>query len=71
MKAEATVLLRFRAKTMQEAGVLLDDVLRRASERDDVEVVRIELSAPPGERAVTLPPVTSQGRHAPTPNGTE
>jgi hypothetical protein len=70
MKAEATVVVRFRAKTMQEAGALLDDVLQRANERDDVDVARVELSTPPGEGVVTLPPVTSvAGRSAPSANG--
>jgi len=32
-KVQATVLLSFQAKTFEEAGALLDDVLARARER--------------------------------------
>jgi len=59
MKAQATVVLTFQAKTLAEAGAVLDDVLGRARERDDVDVGRVELCCPPGERAVTLPPVAT------------
>src|SRR4051812_12036613 len=37
MKAQATVVLTFQAKTLAEAGAGLDDVLGRARERDDVD----------------------------------
>jgi hypothetical protein len=57
MKMQATVLLSFQAKTLAEAGSLLDDVLRRAHEREDVDVGRVEFATPPGDRVVTLPPV--------------
>ena len=59
MKAQATVVLTFQAKTLAEAGAVLDDVLGRARERDDVDVGRIELCCPPGDRIVTLPPVAT------------
>jgi hypothetical protein len=59
MKVQATVLLAFQAKSLAEAGAVLDDVLTRARERDDVDVGRVELLSPPGDRAVTLPPVTA------------
>lgn len=57
MKVQTTVLLTFQAKTLAEAGAVLDDVLTRARERGDVDVGRVELASPPGDRAVTLPPV--------------
>jgi hypothetical protein len=59
MKVQATVLLAFQAKSLAEAGAVLDDVLARARERDDVDVGRVELLSPPGDRAVTLPPVSA------------
>ena len=59
MKVQATVLLAFQAKSLAEAGAVLDDVLARARERDDVDVGRVELLSPPSDRAVTLPPVSA------------
>jgi transposase-like protein len=62
MKVQATVVRTFQAKSLAEAGAVLDDVLARARERDDVDVGRVEILSPPGDRAVTLPPV-SPTRH--------
>jgi hypothetical protein len=59
MKVQATVVLSFQAKTLGEAGDLMDDVLGRARERDDVDIASVELASPPGDRAVTLPPVSA------------
>jgi hypothetical protein len=59
MKVHATVLIGFQAKTLAEAGALLDDVLARARERDDVDVGRVELASPPSDGVVTLPPITA------------
>jgi hypothetical protein len=70
MKVQATVLLAFQAKSLAEAGAVLDDVLVRARDRDDVDVGRVELLSPPGDRAVTLPPVSAPlgyQPHAPPP----
>jgi hypothetical protein len=44
MKVQATVLLTFQAKSLAEAGAVLDDVLTRARERDDVDVGRVEVA---------------------------
>jgi hypothetical protein len=71
MKVQATVLLAFQAKSLAEAGAVLDDVLGRARERDDVDVGRVELLSPPGDRAVTLPPVSAPvgyASHVPPPS---
>jgi hypothetical protein len=68
MKVQATVLLNFQAKTLAEAGAVLDDVLARAHQRNDVDVGGVELVSPPGDRGVTLPPVAAPatpGRHTP------
>jgi hypothetical protein len=72
MKAQATVVLTFQAKTLAEAGAVLDDVLGRARERDDVDIGRIELCCPPGDRIVTLPPVATPAAyttHIPSSSG--
>jgi hypothetical protein len=65
MKVQATVLLTFQAKSLAEAGAVLDDVLTRARERDDVDVGRVEVASPPADRAVTLPPVPAAAGYAP------
>jgi hypothetical protein len=65
MKVRATVLLNFPAKSLAEAGAVLDDVLGRARERDDVDVGRVELLSPPVDQPVTLPPVSAPLGYAP------
>jgi hypothetical protein len=65
MKVQASVVLRFQAKTLTEAGAVLDDVLARARAREDVDVAAVELTSPPGDRLVTLPPVPGPGHAAP------
>jgi hypothetical protein len=68
MRVQATVVLNFQAKTLAEAGAVLDDVLARARERDDVDVGHVEYVSPPGDRSVTLPPISAPAdhhRHAP------
>jgi hypothetical protein len=74
MKVQATVLFTFQARSLGEAGAVLDDVLTRARERDDVDVGRVEVASPPADRAVTLPPVSAPPGYAPqvpprTPSG--
>jgi hypothetical protein len=59
MKVQATVLLNFQAKTLAEAGAVLDDVLARARQRNDVDVGGVEFVSPPGDRGVTLPPISA------------
>jgi hypothetical protein len=59
MKVQATVLLAFQAKSLAQAGAVLDDVLATAREREDVDVGGVELLSPPGDRAVTLPSVSA------------
>jgi hypothetical protein len=65
MKVQATLVLTFQAKSLAQAGAVLDDVLARARERDDVDVGRVEVASPPGDRAVTLPPLPAAGGYAP------
>jgi hypothetical protein len=46
MKVQATALLTVQAKSLAEAGALLDDVLARARERDHIDVGRVEVASP-------------------------
>jgi hypothetical protein len=55
MKLQATVVISYRADSFSDAGDALDDVLRRAHERDDVEIDSIHLSTPAGAGPVSLP----------------
>ena len=69
MKVQATVVLAFQAKTLADAGAVIDEVLARARERDDVGVEGVELVSPPGEHLVTLPapaPASGFGRSIPS-----
>jgi hypothetical protein len=65
MKVQARVVLSFQAKTLTEAGAVLDDVLARAREREDVDVAAVDLTSPPGDRLVTLPPIPGATHAAP------
>lgn len=65
MKVQASVVLTFQARTLTEAGAVLDDVLARARDRDDVDVAAVELASPPGDRPVSLPPVHGAGQVTP------
>ena len=65
MKLQASVLLTFQAKSLAGAGAVLDEVLARAREREDVELGRVELATPPGDRPVTLPPISPAAGYAP------
>jgi hypothetical protein len=55
MKLQATVVISYRADSFGDAGDALDDVLRRARERDDVEIDSIQLSTPASAGPVSLP----------------
>ena len=65
MRVQASVVLAFQAKTLTDAGAVLDDVLTRAREREDVDVAAVELASPPGDRPVTLPSVVRAAQAAP------
>src|SRR4051794_33903935 len=55
MKLQATIVISYRADSFADAGGALDDVLRRARERDDVEIESIQLSTPSSAGPVSLP----------------
>ena len=61
MKVQASIVLSFQAKTLTGAGAVLDDVLARARDREDVDLAAVELISPPGDRQVTLPPIAASG----------
>jgi hypothetical protein len=69
MKVQATVALSFQAASLAAAGTVLDDVLARARERDDVDVSRVEVVSPPADRPVMLPglPAAPTGFAPPAP----
>jgi hypothetical protein len=65
MKVQATVVIKLQAGTLAEVGSVLDDVLERAHERDDVDVGQVTLTTPPAATPVTLPPVATPGDFPP------
>ena len=65
MKVQATVVFSFQAKTLTEGGAVLDDVLGRAYTREGVEVSGVQLTTPPGDHLVTLPPLAASRGSAP------
>lgn len=65
MKVEATVVFRLQANSLGETGAVLDDVLGRARQRDDVEVEQVNVMTPPGATPVSLPAVSTPGEYPP------
>ncbi|MGH2984244.1 MAG: hypothetical protein ACRDK5_08330 [Solirubrobacterales bacterium] len=66
MKVEATVVFRLQASSLAETGAVLDDILGRAQERDDVEVGQVNVITPPGATPVSLPAVSTPGEYPPS-----
>jgi hypothetical protein len=74
MKLQATIVISYRADSFGDAGDALDDVLRRARERDDVEIDSIQVGTPASTGPVSLPyvekpPAPPQRVPHPLPNG--
>jgi hypothetical protein len=74
MKVQATIVISYRADSLGDAGSVLDDVLERAREREDVEIDSIQLATPASAGPVTLPyverpPAPPQRVPHPLPNG--
>jgi len=65
MKVEASVVFRFQSSSLAEAGAVLDEILGRAHERDDVDVQQINAMTPPGSAPVSLPALSAPGGYAP------
>jgi hypothetical protein len=61
MKVETSVVFRFQSSSLAETGALLDEILGRAYERDDVEIEQINLTTPPGSSPVSLPAFSTAG----------
>jgi hypothetical protein len=55
MKLQANIVISYRADSLGDAGGVLDDVLRRALERDDVEIDSIQLATPESTGPVSIP----------------
>jgi hypothetical protein len=74
MKLQATIVISYRADSFGDAGGALDDVLRRAREREDVEIESIQLGTPASAGPVSLPyverpPAPPQRVPHPLPDG--
>jgi hypothetical protein len=74
MKLNATIVISYRADSFSDAGGVLDEVLRRAREREDVEIESIQLSTPATAGPVSLPyverpPTPPQRVPHPLPDG--
>jgi hypothetical protein len=74
MKLQATIVISYRADSFSDAGGALDDVLKRARERDDVEIDSIQLGTPASAGPVSLPyverpPAPPQRVPHPLPDG--
>jgi hypothetical protein len=65
MKVEARVVFKFQAGSLSEAGSVLDDLLGRAGERDDVDVVQVVVTTPSAATPVSLPAVSTPGEYPP------
>lgn len=74
MKLQATIVISYRADSLGEAGNVLDDVLQRARERDDIDIDSIQLATPESAGPVSLPylerpPAPPQRVPHPLPDG--
>jgi hypothetical protein len=74
MKLQATIVISYRADSLEDAGAALDDVLGRARQRADVEIDSIQLGTPASAGPVSLPyverpPDPPQRVPHPLPNG--
>ena len=67
MKLEATIVLSLQAPNLAQAGETLDDVLRRAAERSDVDVQSVLVQTPRGGGPVSLPQPPLPERRSPFP----
>jgi hypothetical protein len=65
MKVEATVVFRFQASSLSEAGSVLDDVLGPARERDEVHIGQVTVTTPPGATPVSLPAMSTPREYPP------
>jgi hypothetical protein len=54
MKLQATIVISYRADSFSDAGGVLDDVLRRARERD-AEIESVQIGTPASAGPVSLP----------------
>ena len=74
MKLQATIVISYRADSFGDAGGVLDDVLRPARGREDVEIESVQLGTPASAGPVSLPyverpPAPPQRVPHPMPDG--
>jgi len=65
MKVEASVVFRFQSSSLAETGAVLDEILGRAHERDDVGIEHINVTTPPGSAPVRLPAFSTSREYPP------
>jgi len=59
MKLQATLIVSLKASSLGAAGAVLDEVLQRARELEDVEIESVELHTPVGAGPVSLPQIAA------------
>jgi hypothetical protein len=65
MKVETSVVFRFQSSSLAETGAVLDEILGRARERDDIEIAQINVTTPPGSTPVSLPALSAPATTGP------
>jgi hypothetical protein len=56
MKFRATVVFEFNASSIVDAGHKVDDAVKHAGEKSEMDARSIDLITPPGSAPVTIPP---------------
>jgi hypothetical protein len=59
MKFRATVVFEFNASSIVDAGHKVDDAVKHAREKSDMDARSIDLITPPASAPVTIPPPTA------------
>jgi hypothetical protein len=65
MKIQTTVVFKFQADSLADAGAILDEMLAPAKGRHDVDVGQITVTTPPGSAPVSLPAVSAPAEYPP------
>lgn len=56
MKFRATVVFEFNASSIVDAGHKVNDAVKHAGKKNDMDAKSIDLVTPPGSPPVTIPP---------------
>jgi hypothetical protein len=59
VKFRATVVFEFNAGSIVDAGHKVDDAVKYAGEKSEMDARSIDLITPPGSTPVTIPPPTT------------